>query len=148
MYLKNNFNMGIWLMSIAESLFLFFSPIFAVVFLVGFMALIDTCFGIAVARRKKLFSSRKLRLGFMPKVFGYSLAILLVYAIDFHILNSLINSVISVEYLSTKITSLVFIVIETKSIDENYTQIYGYSMLDKAKKIVKLIKTVKNSIKE
>ena len=137
-----------WFISILQSLFLFFSPIFAVVFLVGFMALIDTCFGIAVARRKKLFTSRKLRLGFMPKVFGYSLAILLVYAIDFHILNSLINSIISVEYLSTKVTSLVFIVIETKSIDENYARLYGYSMLDKAKKIVKSIKTVKDSIKD
>jgi len=84
----------------------------------------------------------------MPKVFGYSLAILLVYAIDFHILNSLINSIISVEYLSTKVTSLVFIVIETKSIDENYARLYGYSMLDKAKKIVKSIKTVKDSIKD
>lgn len=146
--MTNATNYKIWLISILESLILFFSPIYAIVFLVGFIALLDTFFGVWASIKNNTFTSRKLRIGFMPKVFGYTIAILVVYAVDFHILNPLVSHFLSIQFLSTKVTSLVFVIIETKSIDENFKRIYGYSIVKKANDIVRGLKTVKDQIKD
>jgi len=126
---------------------LFFAPIAWMVFLVGLSTIIDTGFG--VWKSKSLgeeVSSKICRKGLVPKVRSYVIMVLLLYMADYYIINELTKLFINVEFISTKLVSLVLIVIEVKSMDESFNKVKGYSFIDKLYKNVKSIKKAKEDI--
>jgi hypothetical protein len=126
---------------------LFFAPIAWMVFLVGLSTIIDTGFG--VWKSKSLgeeVSSKICRKGLVPKVRSYVIMVLLLYMADYYIINELTKLFINVEFISTKLVSLVLIVIEVKSMDESFSKVKGYSFIEKLYSNVKSIKKAKDDI--
>ena len=68
---------------------------------------------------------------------------MLVFASDVFIINEMTMSLVSVEFISTKLVSLVLISIEVKSMDESFIKVKGYSFIDKFKLIINKIKDLK-----
>jgi sensor histidine kinase YesM len=125
----------IYLSSIATALVLFFAPI------------IDTCFGVWKAKKlKEPITSKMFRNGLVPKLVSYIAVVMLVYASDVFIINALTTSVISVEFISTKVIALVLLSIEVKSMDESWIKVKGYSFIDKIKAIIVKLKDVKKEL--
>jgi hypothetical protein len=130
-------------------LILFFAPIKGIIILVAFSTILDTAFGIWKASKlKEKVNSKTFRHGFVPKLFSYVGAIMLVYASDFFIINYLTKEVISVDYLSTKVIALMLISIEVKSMDESFEKVKGYSFITKIVKLIIQAKNVKKKITE
>lgn len=128
---------------------LFFAPIAWMVFLVGLSTIIDTGFGVWKAKSLgEEVSSKLCRKGLVPKVKSYVIMVLLLYMADYYIINELTKLFINVEFISTKLVSLVLIVIEVKSMDESFNKVKGYSFIDKLYKNVKTIKKAKEDIQQ
>jgi len=126
---------------------IFFAPIAWMVFLVGLATIVDTCFGIwRVRNKKEKFSSKLLRRGLVPKVTSYVSMILILFTIDFHLVNELTKTVIDIEFISTKLLALALLYIEVKSMDESWEAVRGYSFLDKILTSIKRVKKIKNEV--
>ena len=111
--------------------------------MVALATIIDTCFG--VWKAKKLgepITSKMFRNGLIPKLVSYIAVVMLVYASDVFIVNALTMSVVSVDFISTKVIALVLLSIEVKSMDENWISVKGYSFIDKIKTIYATIKLI------
>ena len=116
--------------------------------MVALATILDTSFGLWKAKKLgEPITSKIFRHGFVPKLLSYIAVVMLVYASDVFILNELTMTVVSVGFISTKITSLVLIAIEVKSMDESFIKVKGYSFIEKFKKIVNKIKDVKKELK-
>lgn len=133
-----------YLSSIATTLILFFAPIKGIIFMVALATIIDTCFGLWKAKKlEEEITSKMLRNGLVPKLVSYVAAVMLIYSSDVFIINALTMSVISVEFISTKLIALVLLSIEVKSMDESFVKVKGYSFIDKTKVIINKIKDLK-----
>jgi len=129
-----------------QALIVFFSPIKGIIILVALSTILDTCFGIWKSKKMgEKIDSKTFRHGFVPKVLSYVGATMLVYASDFFIINELTQTVVSVDFLFTKIISLVLMSIEVKSMDESFEKVKGYSFLNR---IIDGIMKAKNIKKE
>lgn len=138
--------MKTYLTYIMQALIVFFSPIKGIIILVALSTILDTCFGIWKAKKMgEKIDSKTFRHGFVPKVLSYVGATMLVYASDFFIINELTKTVVSVDFLFTKIISLVLMSIEVKSMDESFEKVKGYSFLNR---IIEGIIKAKNIKKE
>ena len=136
--------MKIYLTNIAAALFVFFAPIKGIVLIVALATIMDTCFG--VWKSYKLgeeITSKLFRHGLVPKLLSYIAVVMLSFASDVFIINSLTMSVVSVEFISTKLIALVLLSIEVKSMDESFVKVKGYSFIDKIKLIINKIKDLK-----
>jgi hypothetical protein len=130
-------------------LILFFAPIKGIIILVALSTILDTAFGVWKASKlKEKVNSKTFRHGFVPKLFSYVGAIMLVYASDFFIINYLTKEVISVDYLATKVIALMLISIEVKSMDESFEKVKGYSFITKIVKLILKAKDVKKKLAE
>lgn len=135
--------------SLIIPLIVFFAPIAWMVFLVGLATVVDTCFGIwRVRKKKEKFSSKLLRKGLVPKVTSYVAMVLILFTIDYHIVNELTKSIIDIEFVTTKLLALALIYIETKSVDESWEAVKGYSFLDKILSSIRKVKKLKNEVNE
>jgi len=136
--------MKIYLSTIATTLVLFFAPIKGIILMVALATILDTCFGIWKAKKlAEPITSKIFRNGLIPKLVSYVAAVMLIYASDVFIINALTMSVISVEFISTKIIALVLLSIEIKSMDESWISVKGYSFIDKIKSIINKLKDLK-----
>mgnify|MGYP000011522053 FL=1 len=136
--------MKIYLSTIATTLVLFFAPIKGIILMVALATILDTCFGLWKAKKTgEEITSKIFRNGLVPKLVSYVAAVMLIYASDVFIINALTMSVISVEFISTKLIALVLLSIEVKSMDESFVKVKGYSFIDKIKVIINKIKDVK-----
>ena len=136
--------MKIYLSTIATTLVLFFAPIKGIILIVALATILDTGFGLWKAKKLgEEITSKIFRHGLVPKLLSYVAAVMLIYASDVFIINALTMSVISVEFISTKIIALVLLSIEVKSMDESFVKVKGYSFIDKIKSIINKIKDVK-----
>ena len=136
--------MKIYLSSILTALLLFFAPIKGIILMVALATILDTCFGLWKAKKlDEEITSKIFRNGLVPKLVSYVAAVMLIYASDVFIINALTLSVISVEFISTKIIALVLLSIEVKSMDESFVKVRGYSFIDKIKVIIAKLKDVK-----
>ena len=127
---------------------LFFAPINGIIFIVALSTVIDTCFGVWRSYAKgESITSKAFRHGFIPKVLSYISVVMLVYVSDVFIINALTQLVISVDFLATKLTALVLLSIEVKSMDESFKEVKGYSFVYKAKKIINKFKDIKKELK-
>ena len=140
--------MKITLSTILSSLYLFFAPVGGLLIVVGLSTILDTAFGIAKAKKEnKPVTSRRFRMGFVPKTVGYLGVVILVFLLDQLIINELVKSILDFEFLATKLVSLVLIMNEVKSMDESWVVIKGYSFIDKFKASVVQIKDIKKQLK-
>ncbi|HUV84066.1 MAG TPA: phage holin family protein [Methanosarcinales archaeon] len=136
--------MKLYLSSITTALVLFFAPIKGIILMVALATIIDTCFGLWKAKKlEEEITSKLFRNGLVPKLVSYVAAVMLIYASDVFIINALTMSVISVEFISTKLIALVLLSIEVKSMDESFVKVKGYSFIDKTKVIINKIKDLK-----
>ena len=130
-------------------LILFFTPIQGIIMLVALSTLIDTIFGVWRAKKTKVrINSKTLRYGLIPKLLSYVGVVMFVYASDYFILNELMMSIISIQYLSTKVLALVLVGIEIASWDESFKAVKGYSFLQKIKGMLNKFKNIKKQIDE
>ena len=136
--------LAILLLSIQSNLFTlisiitaFFLPISGILFLVGFLILIDTITGIWKAKKlKQPITSRKLS-AIVSKLALYECAVIMLFCIDFWILDAIVLKFFSVPLMVTKITALTLCSIELISISENYKVIYGLNIWESLKNLLK-----------
>ena len=115
----------------------FFMPISGILFLVGFLIFIDTITGIWKAKKlKQSITSRKLS-AIVSKLALYECAVIMLFCIDFWILDAIVLKFFSVPLLVTKITALTLCSIELMSISENYKVIYGINIWQSLKNLLK-----------
>lgn len=128
---------------------LFFTPIYWMIFLVGFTTLIDTGFGIWKSKKlKQRVTSKLCRKGLVPKATSYIALVLLAFTADFHIVNEFTKIFVNIQFVSTKLLAMVLIVIEFRSMDESFKLVKGYSFLDKLINNVKKIKQIKSEVEK
>ena len=126
---------------------LFFAPIYVMVFLVGLSTIVDTCFGIWKAKQLgEEVTSKACRNGLVPKIKSYVIIVLVLFVADFYIVNEFTKLFIDIEFVSTKLVSLILIIIEVRSMDESFKKVKGYSFIEKLYTNVKSIKKVKDYI--
>lgn len=110
--------LGKFLIGLSLTLYMFFVPVYPLIFLVGVLIGIDTISGVYVAKRiKDPVTSKKLS-RFIPKVLVYTTIILLVYSLDFIILQHFMPIM-----LITRIITGALTVIELISLDEHLRKI-------------------------
>lgn len=123
----------------------FFAPIYFMVFLVGLSTIVDTGFGIWKAKALgEEVSSKLCRKGLIPKLRSYASIVLLLFVLDFYIVNEFTQLFISIKFVSTKLVSLGLIVIEVKSMDESFEKVKGYSFIGKLYDNLRKIKKAKD----
>lgn len=133
--------------SLLLPIIVFFTPIYFMVFLVGMSTIIDTGFGVWKAKSLgEEVSSKLCRKGLVPKIKSYVTIVLLLFVADYYIVNEFTKLFIDIEFVSTKLVSLVLIVIEVRSMDESFNKVKGYSFIDKLYSNVKSIKKAKEDI--
>lgn len=141
--------MKTFFLSLLITLTAFFAPIVSLLILVGVAIFVDTIIGLYSSFRLKTpILSRKLS-RIVSKMFVYQGAVLLFFAIDNLIINEIILATISVQFLLTKVVSLMLISIEGFSIDEkirNFNNNKGVSFY--FKRLLKLAKTLKKDYDE
>ena len=142
-------NLQAYIETLIAVLIVFFAPITGMIILVALSTLIDTGFGIwKVQKLDEKISSKKFRFGLVPKLTSYVIAVMLVYASDYFILNDLTKILVSIEFLSTKVIALMLISIEVKSMDENFEAVRGWSFLKKFTGLIMKAKDIKKQIEE
>jgi hypothetical protein len=154
----------------------FLQPIQMILLTVGFAIIADTIFARIrvyvqkkrntkkIAEKKKLtkleqekatWTSRSMQMGIIGKVFMYTSAVLLVFFLDYAILNEFVKLFVNIDFLATKVLAGVFVYVEALSMDESFKIIKGKSMLtymfelvNKAKKIKVRLESVNNGKKK
>lgn len=126
----------------------FFTPIWGLMFLIGFAISMDTVTGIWKARKKKeKISSRRLS-AVISKMLLYEVTVILFYLIDYFILNDIVLTFFSVPLMLTKMLSLILVSIEVVSINENYKAVKGIDLWVSAKNLITRAKELKNDAEQ
>ena len=124
----------------------FFAPISLIILAIGLAILADTI--VALALTKSKFTSKRLRHGILSKTIAYEASVLLLFLIDYAMINDAMLTVFSVPYVVTKIAGLFLIGIEISSIDEKIRDRYGddKGIISRFKKFISSIKKIKDSL--
>ncbi len=124
----------------------FFAPIALIILAVGLAILTDTIVALALTKRK--FTSKRLRNGILSKTIAYEAAILLLFLVDYAMINDAVLTVFSVPFVVTKLAGLFLIGIEVSSIDEKIRDRYGddKGIISRFKKFISSIKKIKDSL--
>jgi len=124
----------------------FFAPIALIILAVGLAILADTI--VALALTKSKFTSKRLRHGVLSKTIAYEASVLLLFLVDYAMINDAMLTVFSVPYVVTKLAGLFLIGIEISSIDEKIREKYGddKGIISKFKKFITSIKKIKDSL--
>ncbi len=137
--------MKTWLLNHLNSCFVaiiaVIAPVKALLLTIGFLIAVDFIFGLWRAKKcNEEITSRKMS-NTVSKMILYNLAILSVYLLDKHI----IQTGLSLE----KIAAGLIGIIEIKSVDESFSKIFGFSLWDKiAKAIRRGSSTTKDILKD
>ena len=115
----------------------FFLPISGILLMIGVLIAIDTFTGIWKAKKlKQPITSRKLS-AIVSKLALYECAVIMLYFIDYWILDAIVLKFFSIPLMVTKITALTLCSIELISISENYKVIYGINIWQSLKNLLK-----------
>lgn len=126
--------------------FAFFTPVVPLLVAVGTAICLDTVTGVIKAyKRKEKITSRKFS-QIAIKMLIYQLCVLTMFILDSMILGGLIESFTEVELLITKVVSVVLILIELKSINENIAVITKVNILQFFRDLLKNSRDEINSI--
>jgi phage-related holin len=108
------------LLTLISICFAFFLPISGILLMIGVLIIIDTLTGIWKANKlKEKITSRKLS-AIVSKLALYEVTVIMFFLIDKFILNDIILTFFSVNFMLTKVVALVLASIEIMSINENY----------------------------
>lgn len=124
----------------------FFAPIALILLAVGMAILADTIVALSLTKRK--FTSKRLRNGILSKTIAYEAAVLLLFLVDYAMINDAVLTVFSVPFVVTKIAGLFLIGIEISSIDEKIRERYGNDkgIISRFKAFLNGIKKIKDSL--
>lgn len=124
----------------------FLLPIKTLIFLVGFMIILDTISGIWKARKigEKITSHKLSKV--ISKMVLYQIGLISFYAIDKFIMGDIILLLISVPMFLTKMVAIFFVSIEIMSLNENIKQAYGLNFFQLLKKILLRTKEIKDDV--
>jgi hypothetical protein len=126
----------------------FLMPISGLLFLVGFVIVLDTVTGIWKSiKNKTKITSRGLS-AIISKMLLYEVTVILFYMIDHFILNNIILQFFSVQLLLTKILALILVSIEVMSINENYKAVKGLDLWQAMKNLFARAKDIKKEVDE
>lgn len=123
----------------------FFAPVSLIILAIGLAIFADTIVALSLTNKK--FTSKRLRNGVLSKMMAYEASILLLFLVDYAMINDAVLTVFSVPYVVTKIAGLFLIGIEISSIDEKIRDKYGddKGIINRFKGFVKSIKKIKDS---
>ncbi len=126
----------------------FLMPIKPLIILVGVCILLDTIMGIWRAKRKgDKITSRKLS-HIISKMVLYEICIVLFFCIEHFILSDFIGKLTEIPFVVTKLVAATLIFIEIVSMNESYQYIFGYSLWDKFKLMIKRSKSIKGELED
>lgn len=136
------------------TLLTFFAPAALIILVVFSFVFLDTFTAYCRVKKQQTqnikitWTSRTFIRGFIPKLFLYTIPILLFFSLDSILLNEFVKFFIPIENLSTKLIALGFIYSELKSIDENWKIIFGKGLFKYFTDMIDFGKKVKNKINE
>lgn len=126
----------------------FLLPIKGFLLAVGLMVLLDTIVGIYTTIKlngRKSYQSTKL-FNFVVKSFFYGSTICIMYVIDYHLIG--VGGFFGISLISSKITSIIFIYIELKSIDESSQKLGNPPFYVMIKNLFTKLKSLKKDLNE
>jgi len=129
-------------------LWAFLMPISGLLFLVGFVIVLDTVTGIWKSYKNKVKITSRGLSAIISKMLLYEVTVVLFYMIDTFILNNIILQFFSVDLLLTKVLALILVSIEVMSINENYKAVKGLDLWQAMKNLFARAKEIKQSVDE
>lgn len=126
----------------------FLMPISGLLFLVGFVILLDTITGVWKSYKNKVKITSRGLSAIISKMLLYEVTVIMFYMIDKFILNSIILQFFSVELLLTKVLALILVSIEVMSINENYKAVKGLDLWEAMKNLFSRAKDIKKEVDE
>ena len=126
----------------------FLLPIKGFLLAVGLMVLLDTIVGIYTTIKlngRKSFQSTKL-FNLVVKSFFYGSTICIMYVIDYFLIG--VDGVFGISLISSKITSIIFIYIELKSIDESSQKLSNPPFYVMIKNLFTKLKSLKKDLNQ
>ena len=126
----------------------FLMPISGLLFLVGFVIVLDTVTGVWKSYKNKVKITSRGLSAIISKMLLYEVTVIMFYMIDKFILNSIILQFFSVELLLTKVLALILVSIEVMSINENYKAVKGLDLWQAMKNLFARAKDIKKEVDE
>jgi hypothetical protein len=126
----------------------FLMPISGLLFLVGFVIVLDTITGVWKSIKNKVKITSRGLSAIISKMLLYEVTVILFYMIDKFILNNIILQFFSVDLLLTKILALILVSIEVMSINENYKAVKGLDLWQAMKNLFSRAKEIKKDLDE
>jgi hypothetical protein len=132
------------------SIILFYAPISGLLVGVGVAIILDTLTGIFKSIKLNGFSSIKSRIlsNIISKMALYELCIILLFAIDYYVINEFIIKSFGINFMFTKICAIMLIFVELVSIKENIEETYDVDIWQLLKKTFNRAKQIKEDINE
>lgn len=129
-------------------LWAFLMPISGLLFLVGFVIVLDTITGVWKSYKNKVKITSRGLSAIISKMLLYEITVVLFYMIDTFILNNIILQFFSVDLLLTKVLALILVSIEVMSINENYKAVKGLDLWQAMKNLFARAKEIKKEVDE
>lgn len=132
------------------SIALFFLPIYGLLIAVGVAILLDTITGVFKSIKLngwRSIKSRKLS-NVISKMVLYEICILLLFIIDYHILNKFVIKTFNIKFMFTELCAIMLIFIELVSIKENIEASFNIDIWKLLKKTFNRAKEIKTDINE
>lgn len=126
----------------------FLMPISGLLFLVGFVIVLDTITGVWKSMKNKVKITSRGFSAIISKMLLYEITVVMFYMIDQFILNNIILQFFSVELLLTKVLALILVSIEVMSINENYKAVKGLDLWQAMKNLFARAKDIKKEVDE
>jgi hypothetical protein len=126
----------------------FLMPISGLLFLVGFVIVLDTITGVWKSIKNKVKITSRGLSAIISKMLLYEVTVIMFYMIDQFILNNIIMQFFSVELLLTKVLALILVSIEVMSINENYKAVKGLDLWQAMKNLFSRAKEIKKEVDE
>ena len=126
----------------------FLMPISGLLFLVGFVIVLDTITGVWKSVKNKVKITSRGLSAIISKMLLYEITVIMFYMIDQFILNNIILQFFSVELLLTKVLALILVSIEVMSINENYKAVKGLDLWQAMKNLFSRAKDIKKEVDE
>lgn len=137
-----------YLQYLLASILLLFVPIYGLLIAVGTAIVLDTFTGVFKSVKLngwKSIRSRKLS-NIVSKLFLYEVCVLLLFLMDKYLLNEFVVRSFGIDYMFTKICSILLIFIELVSVKENIEEAYKIDIWSMLKKLLSRAKEVKSDI--
>jgi len=123
----------------------YITPIHGLIYIVGTAVIIDTCFGLYSAIKKKIPIQSNLLLNIVVKTFFYMGSILLGFLVSEHITD---GELFDIKYFVPKFLCGMWVFIEAKSMDETNVKLGNRPFLNIIKDLIKGLKSLKKDINE